>query len=184
MTDSAIISLFFERNGDALKELENKYGKNLKRFAEKCLSDKRDAEEVYMDALSDVWRTIPPKKPDSLGAYAMTLLKNRAFNRIKYLSREKRAKNKEDIYSDFNDMSYGESAEDTVLNNSSNAINDFLKIETKTNRIIFIKRYYFGLSVSEIAADVGISENAVSTRLLRVKERLYEYLYERGVITK
>lgn len=184
MTDNAIIALFFNRDGDALREIENKYGKVLKHYAEKCLSDKRDSEEVYMDALNDAWTTIPPQKPDSLGAYMMTLLKNRTFNRIKYLSREKRAKNREDIYSDFNDLPFEPSAEDTMINNSANTINDFLKTETQTNRVIFIKRYYFGMSVSDIAADLDLSENAVSTRLLRIKERLYKYLCEREMMNR
>lgn len=184
MTDNAIIALFFDRNSDALTELENKYGKPLRRYAEKCLPDKRDSEEVYMDALNDAWTTIPPQRPDSLGAYMMTLLKNRAFNRIKYLSREKRNRNREDIYSELEDVFIEPSAEETLLKSSENAINDFLKTETQKNRIIFIKRYYFGMSIGEISTDLELTENAVSTRLVRIKERLYKYLCEREVINK
>ncbi len=184
MTDNAIVRMFFDRNGDALAELELKYGKLLKNYANRCLPDKRDSEEVYMDALNDAWTSIPPEHPKQLGAYMMTLLKRRTLNKLKYLAREKRDRNREAVFSDFDDMGSEPSAEDTALASASDLINAFLRKESSTNRVIFVKRYYYGMSTSDISFDLGITENAVSTRLHRLKERLYDYLTKEGVDLK
>ena len=185
MTDKQIIKLFFDRNEDAIGELEKSHGRALISYAKKCLSDRRDAEEVYVDALSDVWNSIPPENPRVLCAYAMTVLKRRVFDKVRYTTRECRDRSRE-IYLDFDGdaVTFGssESAEDTVVNSQGGEIEAFLRIEGNKNRVIFVKRYYFGESVSDIAKDMGLSENAVSMRLLRTRERLYRYLKERGVI--
>lgn len=184
MTDNAIIRMFFERNGDALAELELKYGNLLKNYANRCLADKRDSEEVYMDALNDAWTSIPPERPRQLGAYVMTLLKRRTLNKLKYLAREKRDRNREAVFSDFDGIEVEPSAEETVLANAGDLINAFLKKESSTNRVIFVKRYYYGMSLSDIAFDLGITENAITTRLHRQKERLADYLTKEGVDLK
>ena len=186
MTDKKIIELFFDRDERAIGELEMSHGAVLKSYARKCLSDKRDAEEAYVDALSDVWNSIPPERPRELGAFAMTVLKRRIFDRIRYMTRECRDRSRE-IYLDFDSdiTSFGasESAEETVVNGGVGEVEKFLLSEETKNRVIFVKRYYFGQSVSSIAGDMGLSENAVSIRLLRTRQRLHKYLKERGVIS-
>lgn len=111
----------------------------------------------------------------------MTLLKHRVLNKLKYLAREKRNRNREAVFSDFDGIGTEASAEETVLSNASDLINTFLKKESSQNRVIFVKRYYYGMSLSDISFDLGITENAVTTRLHRQRERLYEYLKKEGV---
>jgi RNA polymerase sigma-70 factor (ECF subfamily) len=56
------------------------------------------------------------------------------------------------------------------------SINKFLATLPKTNRIIFIRRYYFGDSVTKIADSLSLSENTVSVRLNRIREKLRKFL--------
>lgn len=184
MTDSRIIELFFERKDSAINELEAKYGSLMQNYASKCLSDRRDAEEVYVDALSHVWKSIPPERPRELGAYVMTVLKRRIYDKIRHLTRECRDKSRE-LFTEFDGSAvYGvtESAEDSVIGEKKGVLEEFLLTEEKKNRIIFVKRYYFGKTVKAIAAEMGMTDNVVSARLLRIKERLLKYLKGRGVI--
>ncbi len=182
MTDNAIIKLFFLRDADAVAELEEKYGRQMKNYVKRCLPDGRDADEVYNDTLADIWNSIPPEHPNRLGAFAMTVLKRRAIDKIKYVSREKRARGSEVLFADFDHSGTQKSAEDEVIDDQSGAIEEFLSKQTKENRIIFIKRYYFGRSVSQVAREMGMTETAVSTRLTRTRERLRKYLEEMGVM--
>ena len=186
MTDNAIISLFFERNDSAITALEEKYGRDLKKYAERYLRDSRDAEEVYADTLTDVWNSIPPTKPKKLIAFLMTIVKRRTVDKLKYLSRSKRTEAKAEIYEEFdevaNRLSSAENVEDTVVNDRAGAINSFLKAESEMSRAIFVKRYYYGLSVEVISEETGLSSSAVRTRLSRTRDRLYEYLKKEGVI--
>ena len=186
MTDNAIIKLFFQRNEGAVSALEEKYGRELKSYAERYLRDRRDAEEVYADMLSDIWNAIPPTRPQKLIAFAMTVIKRRTVNKLRYLSQDKRAQSETEIYAEFDELtakiSSSENVEEQVVNDKSGVINEFLRSETELNRAIFVKRYYYGKSISEIADEVGFSQGAVTARLSRLKDRLYERLHDEGVM--
>jgi RNA polymerase sigma-70 factor (ECF subfamily) len=60
------------------------------------------------------------------------------------------------------------------------AMATFLDTQSQTTRIIFLRRYWFGDSVKDIAKLLGMKESAVSVRLLRTREKLKDYLTEEG----
>lgn len=184
MTDTSIIKLFFDRNGDAIAEVEDKYGASMKRYARKCLSDSRDAEEVYMDALQALWSSIPPEVPKKLGAYAMQVLKNKVVDKVRYVASRKRSEQKEVLTAELFEVGATASAEDEITGDHSGVIERFLKSEPEMSRIVFVKRYWFGKSINEIAIETSMSANAVSTRLSRTRERLRRHLIEEGVMTE
>ncbi len=186
MKDSAIIDLFFERSDVAVRELEAKYGVKMKSHAERYLSDRRDAEEVYNDTLVAIWNSIPPDHPNKLLTYILAILEHKVFDKLKYQASQKRASTKEALFSDFDDVAKhidrSASAEEIVINRKSGVINEFLSSETESSRRIFVKRYYYGKSIPDIARESGMSENAVYARISRTKARLYSYLRDKGVI--
>lgn len=185
MKDSAIIDLFFERSDTAVTELEAKYGLKMKSHADRYLSDRRDAEEVYNDTLVAIWSSIPPDHPNKLLTYVLAVLEHKIFDKLKYQASQKRSRTEEALFSDFDDavnhVGKSASAEEIVINRKSGVINDFLASETESSRRVFVKRYYYGKSISDIARESGMSENAVYARISRTKARLYTYLKEKGV---
>ncbi len=187
MTDSAIIKLLFDRDDLAVVELESKYGKLMKSYACRYLNDSRDAEEIYNDTIADIWKSIPPDHPNRLGAYITAILKRKVINRLRYLAREKRSRTGEALFCDFDDVvnvaGTQRSAEDVVIDDKRRLLSEFLKSEPSASRIIFVKRYYYGKSISEITRETGMSETAVSSRLSRTKARLYRHLTEKGVLS-
>ena len=56
----------------------------------------------------------------------------------------------------------------------------FLASKSKESRYIFIRRYWFGDSVGEIARELKMQENTVSVRLNRMRNSLKEYLKKEG----
>ena len=46
--------------------------------------------------------------------------------------------------------------------------------------MIFLRRYWFGDAVRDIAKALGMTENAVSVRLSRTRDKLKAYLTEEG----
>ncbi|MDE7234124.1 MAG: sigma-70 family RNA polymerase sigma factor, partial [Ruminiclostridium sp.] len=60
------------------------------------------------------------------------------------------------------------------------AINGFLKGLNAKHRRMFLLRYWYCFSVSEIAERLGTSENSVSVTLSRVRRKIKEYLTKRG----
>ena len=52
----------------------------------------------------------------------------------------------------------------------------FLWSQSKENRVIFLRRHWFGDSVQDIARSMGLSASAVSVRLNRIRGKLRDYL--------
>jgi RNA polymerase sigma-70 factor (ECF subfamily) len=60
-------------------------------------------------------------------------------------------------------------------------IEDFLETLTAENRVIFMLRYAYSEPYADIAKRVGLTENNVSVRLTRTRQRMRLYLIEREV---
>ncbi|MBQ9839672.1 MAG: sigma-70 family RNA polymerase sigma factor, partial [Oscillospiraceae bacterium] len=60
-------------------------------------------------------------------------------------------------------------------------ISAFLRREKEDARNIFLRKYFFCDSVSEIAERYRLNENTVKSMLFRTRNRLREYLRKEGV---
>ena len=60
------------------------------------------------------------------------------------------------------------------------SIDRFLDTLPRDSRIMFLRRYWFGDTVGQIATVLGYSENAVSVRLNRCRNKLRTYLEQEG----
>lgn len=177
MEDRQIIRLLFQRAETALEALAQTFGSRLLSLSKNILADERDAQECVNDTYLAVWNTIPPQKPDPLWAYVCRVGKNICYNRL----RSNRAQKRGGEY----DLSLEELAEALSLEDPESkveakalgkAINLFLWSQSKENRVIFLRRHWFGDSVQDIAGSMGLSESAVSVRLSRIRGKLRDYL--------
>lgn len=179
MQDSGIIDLFFARSEQGLTELHDKYGKLCRQIAMNILSNSEDADEIVNAAYMSVWNAIPPARPQSLCGYVCAAVRNAAINAYSKAKRhscdELYDELAEILPSDRTVESDYESRQITVL------INEFLSKQNKKGRSIFVARYYYNMSVKQIAQSVGMTETAVKTRLSRTRDALGKFLSERGV---
>ena len=60
------------------------------------------------------------------------------------------------------------------------AINRFVGTLSVDNRALFLRRYWFGDSVQQIAKDLGMRENTASVRLGRLRMQLRQHLVKEG----
>ena len=184
MTDERIIELFFARSERGIEELDTKYGATCHRIAQNILGNKEDAEECVNDAYLGVWNSIPPKKPSLLSAFLFKILRNLSITRYHANTAQKR--------NSFYDIALDEleetiSTEESIEKECSqkeltNAIEGFLDTLTRENRVIFVCRYWFSESYTEIAKRTGLTEKNISVRLTRIREKMKEYLSERGIL--
>ena len=63
----------------------------------------------------------------------------------------------------------------------SSLVSSFLHGQTQENRMIFVRRYWYGDSVSEIALRYELSQSAVMMRLSRTRSKLASYLKKEGI---
>ncbi|MGN0504962.1 MAG: RNA polymerase sigma factor [Lachnospiraceae bacterium] len=187
MNDEQITALFFQRSETAIAQAQEKYGKLCFSVAKNILPDTRDAEECVNDACLRAWNAIPPEHPRSLGAYLARITRNLALDRYTYNSAAKRntalTSAFEELEDSLPDLRNG--VEDHMEQQEfRHFINHFLKAQTKENRIFFIRRYWYGESISDISSACGVSEEKVKSSLFRTRTRLRtamkkeELLYE------
>lgn len=180
-----IIELYFERDERAIEETEIEYGKLIRQLSRSLLNSDRDVEECINDTYLQVWNTIPPNRPDSLKAYICKIARNLSLNRLKYLHAEKRYSGQIDtILDELNEIiPSNENVEEAVERSAlSEHINEFLRAQSETNRIIFIKRYWLFMPANEIAKDMHISLTKVTSSLHRTRQRLKNHLEEKEYI--
>ncbi len=184
MDDSRIIDLFFERSEKAISELSLKYGGICLKVATNVLRNHQDAEECVNDSYLGVWNEIPPKRPNPLLAFVCRLVRNISINRYEYNSAQKR-KGIYDVCLD--ELQECISSNETVeseysANELSRLIDEHLDTLDNTNRMVFVRRYWYMDSFKDISSASGLSEGAVRTRLSRLRNNLKEFLESRGII--
>lgn len=184
--DIKIIDLLFERNESGLSQIEAKYKNLYKSILAKLLSNGEDVEECENDVLLAVWNSIPPNRPENLSAYICKIARNVSINKFKYNTRTKRSKGyitaieelSECIPDKAAEGSFDKKAEQKEI---SEAISDFLRGMDAETRILFIRRYFYLESVTELSKRYGISENRISVKLFRTRAKLHKYLEKEGI---
>ena len=81
MDDSTIIELFFARSEQAIRELDDKYGKVCHSLSYNILNSRQDAEECVNDAYLGTWNAIPPARPNPLLAFLCKIVRNLSLMR-------------------------------------------------------------------------------------------------------
>ena len=180
MEDEKIIGLLFERSERGLDELKAKYGKLCESVACGLLNDRQSAEECVSDVYLNVWNTIPPTRPKSLIAYICRLARNRAVDMLRSSKALKRGRTVE-LEKELDGIVSFENAESGFERGALNsAINSFLGTCTRDDRVLFMRRYFFGDTVSAAAERAGITPNNASVRLNRLRGTLKDVLLEKG----
>ena len=62
------------------------------------------------------------------------------------------------------------------------AINAFLDTLSKEDRVLFVRRYWYGDEVKELAKKCGVSGPQMTQRMLRLRRKLQAFLTEKGVV--
>ena len=182
MDDRSIINLLWQRNDSALNALAEKFGRGLLAMARNILQDLRDAEEAVSDTYLALWNAIPPANPEPLTPYVFRVGRNTALNRRRNITSQKRS-GYELSLDELAETLAGPGLEERVTARAlGQAIDRFLAEQSQSTRIIFLRRYWFGDSVRDIAGRMGMKESAVSVRLLRTREKLKDYLTEEGYL--
>lgn len=183
MDDRKIIDLLFERSEQGLKELMEKYGHAILHTARNFLKDEQDALECSSDTYMALWNSIPPARPESLPAYIHSTARNLALRRYHANTAQCRNSFYDTALDELSDCLAGRDTAETVVEAQElhEYINRFLAGLKKEDRRLFLRRYWFADSVSDIARMSGLSPKYVSLRLFRTRKKLKEFLVKEGV---
>lgn len=184
MEDAQIISLFFERDEAAIAETKKRYGAFCYKIALNILSVKADAEECVNDTYLQAWNTIPPQRPDKLGAWLGRVVRNLAINLWNKNHRQKRYAGMEKLLSELEDcipspVTVEHKMEEKEL---TRFLNTWLASLPDDDRILFVRRYWHGEKLNELAAEYRVSSGKMAKRMYRLRQNLKMKLEEEGYL--
>ena len=177
MNDQEIISLYFDRDEQAIAETDKRYGKTCMRVSMSILNSHPDAEECVNDTYLKTWNAIPPARPRSLCAFVCRIVRNLSLNRLEELTAAKRNR---DLTVSFEELEVCIPLPDEASPELADLLESFLRKEGETDRVLFVGRYWFACPVEDLARRTGLTRRAVHMRIFRTRERLRAYLTERG----
>lgn len=177
-----IVELYLSRDKAAIRESIECYGSRLFHLALRFLHDRRDAEECVNDTYLKAWNSIPPQKPTDLFSYLARLCRCTAYNMTEKQKAAKRSIQLVELTHEMEecipDSNRETEFEDCLL---SELINEFLKALPNDQRNMFVKRYWYGESIGEIASSTGFTQSKVKTSLYRTRANLRTFLKQKGV---
>lgn len=183
MEDSAIIELYWARDEAAITHTDQKFGPFCRRLAFNILSDREDSEECVNDTWHRAWDTMPPQRPNSLRAYLGRIVRNLSVSRLRQRTAQKRGGGLEIMLSELEDcLPSSVGVEQTLeARELSEQINRWLRSLPQDDRVMFIRRYWYGDAVNELAREWDLLPNQLAKRMLRLRLSLKTHLEREGV---
>ncbi len=185
MEDEKIIELYWQRDEEALRQTNLKYGAFCYYIAQNILKNEEDSKECVNDTWFKSWTVIPPKRPRFFQAFLGKITRNLSLDRYRKSRAYKRGGGKLDlIYEELeeciSDLGSDETRTDTIV--ITEAIRQFLTELSKDARIIFVRRYWYADSVENIAQRYDMTESKVKSSLMRSRNKLKAFLEKEGII--
>ena len=177
MTDCDIIRLLLDRNEQAITAITAKYGKYCMTIARDILGNEQDAEECVSDVYLKVWNSIPPDEPASLKAYIAVLTRRLSINRY---HESRAAKRNRELEVAFEELEACIPAPEEAAEELPELLNEFLAGLKDTDRRLFVRRYWYAMMPAELAKKEGMTVNAVTIKLYKTRNKLRNFLEERG----
>ena len=144
-----IIELLERRDEGALEQLQTHYRDYCRTILLRLLGNEEETEEALSDVWMQVWNAIPPARPRHLKAYLAQTARNIAINRIRRDNTAKRSGTTVLLDELAECLPDREDREQRF--EIREALNGFLHRLPPEERMIFIRRYWCGETVPEIA---------------------------------
>ena len=183
MEDAAIIELYWARNEEAIRETRTKYGTYCYAIARRLLGSPEDAEECVSDTWHAAWNAMPPERPNSLRAWLGRVTRNLSLARWNREHRQKRDRGLTDLLSELEDCLPARETAETALETKElgRALEDWLSSLPREDRRLFLRRYWYGVSLQDLAAAAGTKPEQLAQKMLRLRRSLRKALEKEGI---
>ncbi len=179
--DQELIELICQKNEAALSELYDRYARLLFSVAHHMVGDRAAAEEITLDAFTQVWEKAERYNPDraSLSTWMVSIARYRAIDRLR---RWDSRPEKDSVY--WTDVNFElsshhhnpeASTEENLLRERVQRALAELPVE---QRQALALAYFKGMSHSQIANALELPLGTVKTRIRLAMEKLRRLLWE------
>ena len=184
MEDTEIIKLYFDRQESAITQTAAKYGAYLHTIAYHILRQEEDTEEILNDTYLGAWNAIPPTVPNVLKHFLSRITRNLSLKRLAWLGAERRSAETTELLSELEDCLPDHRADPEKMLDAgitAEVLNRFLGRLTPQESAIFVSRYYYAMSMKELAEKYGISERKGKYILKCLRDELRRQLAKEGI---
>lgn len=185
MEDQGIVELYWARSENAISETSAKYGRYCRAIAYHILSNEEDADESVNDTYLDAWNSMPPHRPEILSTFLGKLTRRIAIDKWRLRDAKKRGGGETALALDelAECVASGYDVEREIEERElTRALDAFLGKTAETERDVFLCRYFFLMSVSEICNKFAFSQSKVKSMLSRTRKKLRSDLEKEGLI--
>ena len=180
--DIRIIELYFERNEQAIKETDIKYGKLCHKLSYNVLNNRQDSEECVNTTYLEVWNRIPPTRPAKFKAYISIIVRDISIDKLRHLTAKKRSADMvmalDELADVLPDERYAPGRNDEEI---GKLISILLREQKEEVHRVFVLKYFYFESNRAIAEKYGFTERKVTNMLARTRNKLKKYLIEEGI---
>lgn len=183
MEDFQILDLYWQRDETAIARTEQKYGAFCYHIAKNILSVNEDAEECVNDTYYQAWNAIPPQRPASFRAWLGRVVRNIAINLWNKNHAQKRYAGMTELLSELEDcIPHPKTIEREIEEKElSGHMNSWLRSIHREDRILFVRRYWYGEALSSLAKEQGTAPAKLAQRMYRLRTNLRAALEKEGV---
>lgn len=183
MIDKEIIELYLQRNEQAIEKTQEKYGSYCYRIAKNILVVKEDAQECVNDTWNLAWNKIPPIIPASLKAFLGKVVRDISISRYRVNHAQKRYSGIEIMFDELEECIPSSFDVEQNFDNMqlSEIIDNWLATLSKEDRVLFVRRYYYGDAVKNLAKLHNYTENQMAQKMMKLRKSLKTFLSAKGV---
>lgn len=183
MEDEAIIELYWAREEAAIRETNLKYGKLCTHIVRNILVQEEDQEECVNDTYFALWNCIPAERPNRFSVFVSRIARNLALKKYAYVTAAKRNPGTVTSLEELGDCVSGKETIESELEAKciQRAIDCFLWKLEEEKRMVFIRRYWYFDSISQISQSTGFSQSKIKSMLYELRKKLKVYLESEGI---
>ena len=185
MEDVRIVELYLRRDETAIRQTSEKYGGRLRSLAYGIVRDRQTAEECENDTYLEAWNAIPPHEPGSyLYAFLARITRHVSLNCCRDRGRLKRSALLCELSAELEQCIPAPDDARCRIDDMAlrEALDGFLRTLDGEKRNIFLRRYWYLDSITDVSKRFALSESKVKTTLYRCRKRLREHLEKEGYV--
>ena len=178
MSDKELLDLYASRDPQATAAMQQQYGAYCRSIISRILVDTRDVEECLNDVWLRVWNALEHQRPEYVKGWLATVARNCALNRLQKATKQVATTDDstDELAQYLRDVTV-QYEESQVL---GEMISAFLELQTVHDRVAFLRRYWFGDTVNQVAVHMHWSTAKTKTVLFRMRAKLRVYLKKEG----
>ena len=171
VNENNFVKLLRRKNESAMEYVIKTYGGVMKAVIAKILyAYPQDAEECLSDCFIKIWEHIDSfdSKKCVFSGWACSIARYTALNRLKAI---KRLAPTEDIDS----LALADNTQITGDSEFDDFFAELISCLSEEDKVIFIRLFWQGYSVDEVAAEIGKSRNVIYNRISRGRKKIIKF---------